>query len=144
MPQAPFEYRYRTALHEVDAAGVAFFGHLFRHAHDAYESFMEDLGLGLRELLAEGAWGLPLVHCEADFLAPIRHRDQVRVELKVTRLGNSSFDIGYRFLNSAGLPLARAKTRHVLVDRAEGNPLPLPPMMRARLAEYLQSPSEPA
>jgi 1,4-dihydroxy-2-naphthoyl-CoA hydrolase len=144
MPQAPFEYRYRTALHEVDAAGVAFFGHLFRHAHDAYELFMEDLGLGLRELLEEGTRGLPLVHCEADFLAPIRHRDQVRVELRVVRLGTSSFDIGYRFLTSDGRLLARAETRHVLVDRAQGSPLPLPSDMRIPLAAYLQAPPEPA
>ncbi len=144
MPQTPFEYRYRLALHEVDAAGVAFFGHLFRHAHDAYELFMEDLGLGLRELLEEGSRGLPLVHCEADFLAPIRHRDQVRVELTVIRLGSSSFDIGYRFLAEDGRPLARAETRHVLVDRAEGSPLPLPPNMRASLAAYLQAPPAPA
>ena len=144
MPQAPFEYRYRLALHEVDAAGVAFFGHLFRHAHDAYELFMEGLGLGLRELLEEGSRGLPLVHCEADFLAPIRHRDPVRIELTVIRLGTSSFDIGYRFLAQDGRPLARAKTRHVLVDRAEGSPLPLPTDMRTPLAAYLQAPPESA
>ncbi len=140
MPQPPFDYQYLLPLHEVDAAGIAFFGHLFRHAHDAYELFMEGLGLGLRELLEEGTRGLPLVHCEADFLAPIRHRDQVRIELTVIRLGTSSFDIGYRFLAEDGRPLARAETRHVLVNLAEGSPLPLPSMMRTRLADYLQTP----
>ena len=139
-----FEYRFTVGMSSVDAAGVMFLPELLRHAHDAYESFMEGLGLGLRELLEEGSRGLPLVHCEADFLAPIRHRDRVRVELRVTRLGTSSFDIGYHFIDSDNRPLARAKTRHVLVDRAEGSPLPLPPDLRTRLAAYLETPPEPA
>lgn len=144
MAQSVFDYHYQLPLHEVDAAGVAFFGHLFRHAHDAYEAFMETLGLGLRELLEAGAQALPLVHCEADFLAPIRHRDRVRIELAVSDLGASSFGIGYRFLSEDGRLLARARTRHVLISRSDGRPTSLSAGMRERLGAYRQAPEPTA
>jgi len=137
MSEAPFEYRYVLPLHEVDAAGIAFFAHAFRHAHDAYEAFMEELGLSLRALLGEGQYRLPLVHCEADFLAPIRHGDQVRVELRVAALGDRSFTLGYRFTTPNGEPLVRALTRHVLVGSESGRAVVLPGEMRRRLRGYL-------
>ena len=137
MPKQPFEYRYVLPLHEVDAAGVAFFAHAFRHAHDTYEAFMVDLGMSLQGLLSEGLYRLPLVHCEADFLAPIRHGDQVRVELRVESLGNSSFTLGYRFSTATGEPLVRVITRHVLVGIRSGRAVALPAQMRLRLQEYV-------
>ena len=44
MTTPAFFYRFTVRLHDIDAAGVMFFGHLFRHAHDAYESVMANLG----------------------------------------------------------------------------------------------------
>jgi 1,4-dihydroxy-2-naphthoyl-CoA hydrolase len=136
MSEEPFEYHYVLPLHEVDAAGIAFFSHAFRHAHDAYEAFMDELGLSLKELLSEGEYGLPLVHCEADFLAPIRHGDHVRIELRVQTLGRSSFSLAYRFTSLAGDPLVRALTRHVLVSNQTGRAAALPQAMRRRLQAH--------
>ena len=39
-----YNYHFTTSLHDIDAAGVLFFAHLYRHAHDAYEAFMSDIG----------------------------------------------------------------------------------------------------
>lgn len=132
----PFEYHYVVPLHEVDAAGVAFFAHALRHAHDTYESFMANLAMSLHSLLGEGVYRLPLVHCEADFLAPIRHGDRVRIELRVEALGSSSFTLGYRFTGPTGETLVRAITRHVLVANETGRPASLPAEARRRLQEF--------
>lgn len=131
-----FEYDYVLPLHEVDAAGVAFFAHALRHAHDAYESFMASLGLSLQGLLNEGLYRLPLVRCEADFVAPIEHGDQVRIELWVEALGNRSFTLGYRFVAPTGETLVRVITRHVLVANETGRPAALPAAMRRRLQDF--------
>ncbi len=131
-----FQYQFHVSLHETDAAGVLFFAHLFRHAHDTYERFMGEIGFRLSKILADGAFHLPLVHSEADFLHPIRHDDEVQVCLWVEELGRSSFTIIYRFLDGEGGVLAHAKTRHVAVGRTSGVSIPINEELRSALASY--------
>ncbi|MFP4063447.1 MAG: acyl-CoA thioesterase, partial [Halochromatium sp.] len=82
MTAANIEHRFRVALHDTDAAGVLFFAHLFRHAHDAYEAMMARIGWPLDGLIRERQLGLPLVHAEADYRRPMRHGDQVAVRVE--------------------------------------------------------------
>lgn len=132
-----YEYRFRVSLHDTDAAGVLFFGHLFRHAHDAYETFMADIGFSLDGILHEGRYHLPLGHAEADYLLPLRHGEQVLVKLQVNNLSSSSFALEYHFFNEDGNALATAKTVHVLVDRDAQSRPSLPDGLRAALERYI-------
>ena len=132
-----YEYRFRVPLHDTDSAGVVFFAHVFRHAHDAFETFMGDIGFDLGGILHEGRYHLPLSHAEADYLLPIRHGDRVLVKLHVSNLSEASFALEYTFSDDEGNTLATARTVHVLVDRdAQGRP-PLPDDLRAALERYL-------
>ncbi len=126
-------HRFTVSLHDVDSAGVLFFSHLFRHAHDAYERLMEALGFPLPALIDEGV-RLPLTHAEADYLRPLRHGDAITVEIEVTELGRSSFALGYRFVDALGHIRAEAATVHVHVDPATGHGTPLPPALAEALA----------
>ncbi len=134
MSPEPFEYRFSIRLHDTDAAGVLFFAHLLRYAHDAYEAFMEQAGFSLAGLIAGAGPQLPLVHAEADFLAPLRHGQQGRIRLRLVRLGSSSFTLEYTFLGSDGNIRARARTVHVALAAAGGKSVPLPEALRRRLA----------
>ena len=46
-----YNYHFTTTIHDIDAAGVLFFAHLYRHAHDAYEAFMSNIGFSLDEII---------------------------------------------------------------------------------------------
>ena len=61
MSDATFTHWLTIPLYDTDAAGRLFFGHLFRHAHDAFESFMAMLGLPLDQLIRDGQILLPLI-----------------------------------------------------------------------------------
>jgi 1,4-dihydroxy-2-naphthoyl-CoA hydrolase len=91
-----FEHRFRVALHDTDAAGVLFFAHLFRHAHDAYEAWMATLGFPLDAIVRDGELRLPLVHAEADYRRPLRHGEAVTVQLAVGEVRERSFVIDYK------------------------------------------------
>jgi 1,4-dihydroxy-2-naphthoyl-CoA hydrolase len=131
-------HHFRVQLHDTDSAGRLFFAHLFRHAHDAYEAFMDQLGLPLDDLIRTGETLLPLVHAEADYLRPMCHGDQIRVSLVVQEIRTRSFAIGYRFETPEGLLAATARTVHVLINR-DGSPgSALTESMRAALIPYLQ------
>lgn len=134
-----YEYSFKVRLYDTDAATVLFFGHLFRHAHDAFEAFMDDIGFALEGILNEGRYHLPLSHAEADYLLPIRHGDQVLVKLQVSNLSEASFALEYTFSNGDGDTLATAQTVHVLVDPDAQSRPPLPDDLKAALERYLTS-----
>jgi 1,4-dihydroxy-2-naphthoyl-CoA hydrolase len=127
MADDAFEYVFTVPLHDIDAAGIMFFGHLFRHAHDAYEAFMTAIGFPLDGIIREGRWRLPLVHAEADYRIPLRHGDATGVEVRPAKVGNSSFTLDYRFATCEKGICATARTVHVH-SRPDGlatAPLPL-------------------
>ncbi len=137
MPPDRFDYRFTVALHDIDAAGVIFFGHLFRHAHNTFEAFMAYVGFDLPAILEQGRYGLPVVHSEADFFKPIRYGDKLRVIAEVAELGHASFAMAYGFHNESGNPVARVRTVHVVVDRSQGKSMPIPEELRTALTGFL-------
>jgi YbgC/YbaW family acyl-CoA thioester hydrolase len=130
-----FDYTFRVAFHEVDRAGVMFFAHLFRHAHDAYEAWLAGAGVPLGDLAEGRPCRLPLVHAEADYRAPLRHADEVSLTLSVEAVGNTSFTLICDLRQGGGPPCARVRTVHVAVDPVTERPVALP----ARLREVLGS-----
>lgn len=132
-----FEYRFRVRLHDTDAAGVLFFGHLFRHTHDAYEAFMESIGHPIAGIIAGGEAPLPVTHAEADYLRPLRHGDAVEVAVSVLEIRRRSFEIGYSFRNIAGEPCATARTTHVQIGGGGPGAGSLRDSLKGALADYL-------
>ncbi len=132
-----YQYQFRVSLHDTDAAGVMFFSHLFRYAHDAYEAFMTDIGFPLNNLLRQGRYHIPLAHAQADYLLPIRHADQVQIQLQIENLGATSFSANYSFSDGSGNKLATARTVHVLVDPDARTKPQLPTDLRDALARFV-------
>jgi 1,4-dihydroxy-2-naphthoyl-CoA hydrolase len=137
MTAPTFQHQFMVALHDTDAAGVLFFAHLFRHVHDAYETWMATLGFPLDAMIRDGKLALPLVHAQADYRRPLRHGYQVTVDLNVTELGPSSFQLAYRLRTSDGDVAATARTVHVCISPGVGRPRPLPDALSQRLTEAL-------
>lgn len=131
-----YNYHFTTTLHDIDAAGVLFFAHLYRHAHDAYETFMSDIGFSLKEIIRKKR-KLPLVHSEAEYLQPIRHGDRIAIVLQIKNIGSSSFTVNYRFTGEQGRQLANASTTHVYLDTDGKKSCALPDVLRSELTKYL-------
>ena len=131
-----YNYHFTTTIHDIDAAGVLFFAHLYRHAHDAYEAFMSDIGFSLDEIIRNNS-KLPLVHSEAEFLQPIRHGDRVTIVLQIKNIGISSFTVNYRFTGEQGRQLATASTTHVHLDADGKKNSALPDALHTELSKYL-------
>jgi 1,4-dihydroxy-2-naphthoyl-CoA hydrolase len=131
-----FRHPLSIPIQDIDAAGIVFFAHLFRYAHETYEHFMEHVDYPLKRLLEEGQLLLPLVHSEADFRQPLLHGEKLQVELHVRTIKNSSFILGYRMLDENGTERASLETVHVAVDKATRKPVNLPEALRKALAPY--------
>jgi len=131
-----YHHSFRVPFDQLDPGGVLFFGHLFGHAHRAYEALLREIGFGLAALLEAGETALPLVHAEADYHHPMKLDDLIEVELEARAIGERSFTLGYRFWKGEVL-CASATTVHVAVETGSGRPLPLPDPLRRGLAAYL-------
>lgn len=129
-----FQQSIEIRLQDIDAAGVMFFAHYFDKAHSVYEAFMRHIGFPLPELIGQGRL-LPLVGTSAEFFHPVRHGDRLAVELRVERVGKTSFTLDYAFLTWDGAEAARLRTSHVLLNAARETQA-LPPDLRLILTEY--------
>jgi acyl-CoA thioester hydrolase len=92
-------------------------------------------------LFPDGANGLMAGH-RIEYQAPLSYSDgPITSWLWITRIGNSSFEIGYRLVSGDGATVyAIASTTLVLVDAASGRPVALPDPLRAALTEHLGEP----
>ncbi|MFB1487153.1 MULTISPECIES: acyl-CoA thioesterase [unclassified Thiocapsa] len=139
MDPSRFAYAFSVRLHDTDAAGRLFFGHLFRHAHDAYEAFMAQIGLPLERLIRDGEILLPLVHAEADYHRPLCQGDRVQVAVAIEEIRTRSFAVGYRFETEDRTLAATAKTVHLQINRDGSPALSIDDAIRRAILPYLHA-----
>lgn len=137
-------YRFETTvrLHDTDAAGVIFFARQLTLAHNAFEHFLDSIGLGLGPMLEHADYRIPIVHAEADYMAPVRVGDQLDIFITAARIGTTSFTLDYRLLNQKGVEVGRARTVQVAVDRKLWTKRELPPALRTAFERHLQPESK--
>jgi acyl-CoA thioester hydrolase len=77
-----------------------------------------------------------------EYLAPLSYEDgPITSRLWITRVGNSSFDMGYELGSSdRSVIYAIASTTLVLVNTESGRPIELPQRLRDTLAQWLGDP----
>jgi acyl-CoA thioesterase FadM len=93
-----------------------YFSRFYELAHETYEELMRAAGLPLEKIFNEGAWGMPLVHSEADYRRPWRLGEAVHVEAEIDELTARSVSFVYRMLDSAGAVRTTVQLRHAFVE----------------------------
>ena len=121
MDAASFTDLRRTVrFGDTDAAGVMHFHQLLRWCHEAYEESLERYGLDLTLIFPSGdpapEVALPIVHCSADYRAPLLCGDRLRIQLHPERLDPSAFAIRFHFARGDHTA-ATALTRHLAIER---------------------------
>jgi 1,4-dihydroxy-2-naphthoyl-CoA hydrolase len=122
-----YQIELKLRMAHTDCAGVIFFPRLLELAHECWESFLSDYGVDLWQKISSDDPMLPIVHCEADYRRPMRLGDSFTIQLRVTQIGERSFELAYLFLDPKGKELAGAKTVHAALDKKTGQSLPLWP-----------------
>lgn len=75
---------------DVDAAGIVYFPRFLEYCHDAIEALFGELDGGYPRLTMVRKVGVPSVHLEVNFRAPLRYGDVCRVRVTVEKIGRSS------------------------------------------------------
>ena len=104
MTSAPWLELSRTVrFSDTDAAGVMHFQQLLGWCHQAWEESLERFGLTAGSVFPGGrgeqpSVALPIVHCHADFRAPVQVGDKLLIRLEPERLDPSSFAVNSQVL----------------------------------------------
>lgn len=125
---------------DIDAAGIInyaaylrFFGlaevELFRSCGLAYRTLFDDLGI----------W-LPRVHVECDFRNPVTLDELLIVEAWFGKIGQSSIHLQFEVRSEERPEIVTATGKYILVTvkRGEFKSVPVPLVLREKLAPYLE------
>ena len=101
---------------DCDPAGILFYGNIFFFCHSAYEELIASFKFETNYWQNED-FVTPIINTNAEYIKPFKYGDSVNVELVVTDLRNSSFELSYKCLNQSNEVCALVKTVHVFVDK---------------------------
>ena len=117
-----------VAFHEADPAGILFFGRIFEHAHVAFEKFIQSSGMTWSDYFRTSPYLIPLRHVEADYHRPFLPGQFYSVEVRVQKIGQSSFTMSYTFTEHKNPDVIHAKvqTVHTVLDKNTRSKIPVP------------------
>jgi acyl-CoA thioester hydrolase len=132
---APFLWQSRIRFVDTDASGRIHYSALFRHGEAAEFEFFRALGCPYLQDSGDPI-AYPRVRVEADYLSAIRCDDVLSTEVRVERIGRSSYTLALE-ASVEGRPAARSKVTVVAMDRATGKATALPAKIAAALQDYV-------
>lgn len=132
MSRFRFEHPAEVRFRDLDSMG---------HAHHSLPLiyFEEARAAYWREVVGRsGPDGIDYILAEANvaFHARILFPQRVKVLLRVSRIGSSSFEMEYQLRSAEDALLADGRTAQVMYDYAAGRSKPIPAEVRARMEEY--------
>ena len=127
---APITIRFR----DLDAFGHVNNAVYFTYMEMARVDYFKQLGL-LTDDFPSPFFIIAEANCQ--FKVPILMSMALRLRVRVSRLGNSSFDMAYEFVDDAtGQVLALGRTVQVMFDYAARRVVPLPDHWRQAITDF--------
>ncbi len=121
-----FSCKIDVNFFHADPAGVIFFANIFNLAHTAYENMISEAQLE-RSYFYDNDFAIPIIHAEVDFKKPIFPGSKIRVNIIVTKLKDSSFELKYLFYDDDEELTAQVKTVHVMISKDSWQKTNIPP-----------------
>ncbi len=92
-----FVVEIKVRFADVDHAQIVYYPRFFHYFHIAFEEFFErEMGVSYPDVLDVEHVGFPAVRTEADYRAPVRFGDVLRIRVTCARLGRRSVTLRYR------------------------------------------------
>ena len=137
-PQPMIFHGYETVMFgDTDASGIGHFAHQVQFLERAEFLFMKHVNLPPTQWFI-ARYLFPRVHLEVDYTSPLHFADEMRLDVRVGHLGNSSYSLLVDVFNVTREKVAM-KSRLVMavLDPKTGRPTPLPQELRDAFTPYL-------
>ena len=131
-----FSYKKKVNFYDCDPAGILFYGRIFEICHSAYEELIRSFSLTSNYWNNED-YAVPIIRTEGEYLLPLKPGDEVTIEIIVSRLKESSFELSYVCKNANGEITNQVKTVHIFVDRKKWKKVPIIDEVRSGLQLHI-------
>jgi len=128
-----FIYEDQIKVYDTDAAGVLFFGSIYRLMHNAFEAFLQSKGFALDKIVNSGDILFPVVHSEADYKTPLRAGDKLNIQVSVEGIGHTSVTVVIQFIQENGNIAATGKIIFVVINKTLWKKIEVPSGLRKAL-----------
>ncbi len=130
-------FRLPVRFGDADPAGLVYYPVIFHYFHIALEEFFPACcGITYHKLMEEERIGFPTVRAETEFLIPLVYSDEVDVEIRVSRIGNSSATFEYEAKRASdGALCARSVQVHVAMNLDTRRAVAIPEKYRGMFGE---------
>lgn len=133
-----FSIKKRINFYDCDPAGILFYAKIFEICHSVYEEMIDNFNLK-EDYWQNEHYAVPIIKSEANYLKPITSGEYLYVELSVSELRDSSFELSYECKNEQGDLIAVAKTVHVIADKKSWDKRNLTEEIRIGLSHHLKN-----
>lgn len=135
----PYEVPVEVAFRDIDAFGHVNNAVFFSYMEYARVKFAIEMLEG-SDLAAESLLDIPLILVEATctYHSPAMLSEVMTLGIGLSRFGNSSFDLVYRFTGEDGRLVATGKTIQVMYDYGRGKTFAIPDDIRDRVEAFQQ------
>ena len=132
-----FTHKTKINFYDCDPAGILFYGRVFELCHQAYEAMIDGFDL------EEDYWNnpeyiVPVLNAESHYRKPMKYGEIISIELKVSTLKSSSFELTYAFVNETSEICCEAKTVHVFADKNNWKKTAMNKKISDGLSRYLE------
>lgn len=110
-----FTIKRKVNFFDCDPAGIIFYSRIFEFCHSAYEEMISSFGLKENYWMNEN-YVVPIIHSESEYVKPIKFGDEIFINVQVSQLRSSSFELMYTIKKDKTL-CSHVKTVHVFVDK---------------------------
>lgn len=128
------KYAYRIKLADTDAAGRIYFTAACEIAHEAFEHFMDVIGFGISDMIADGSYGLPVVELKAKYDAPLTLGQTITVDTTVKEVREKCVTFKHELIDEKKRTSVIVTITHAAVSGKTGKAIALP----AKLTKALE------
>ena len=131
----------RLSYADTDPAGILYYAAWFPKMEALQSEFLFLQGLRQDTLVERFGWWTVSRATTCEYLAAARLFDEIRIDLRIGRIGSSSFRFAFEMIRiDDGVAVARAESTIVTVSPAQ-EPVPIPEDLRAHLGRWTGEPA---
>ncbi len=135
-----FVLRQPVRFPDVDRAGIVYFPRYMDFFHRTFEDFFPaEVGIPYHGLYDDPGVAFPLVRVESSFDAPLKHGEQVGIELTTVRVGEHSLTLRFRTLRPGRAePVSTTVMTFACVDPRTWKAVGVPERIRKAFEKHLK------
>jgi len=133
-----FKTTKKINFYDCDPAGILFYGRVYELCHSAYEDLIS--GFELKEdYWNNNEYVVPVLNSEAHYHKPVKYGETVQIEIRVSRLKSSSFELNYTIKNAEGGECVEVRTVHVFVNKTTWKKMEMKPEIKKGFEKYFKA-----